>query len=164
MSTAELFKSFANECFRWATEADQGEFRRTCLEMAKMWTQLAALDSHGHLPDRRKTVRCVKCSAAMTPSEPKPIRSSGLKEIAYVCPSCGAVTKRFMPGPEFDAKRALVTFARCPRRIYGWSQSRRTAAARHDVWPGSLGGASFERPMFFLSLKQDWRRLCEIIH
>ena len=99
VSAAELYKAFAKKCFSWAAEASQDEFRRTCLEMAKTWTYLAEQGTNREGADGSPVVLCTHCGAPMTASEPKPIRSSGLREIPYLCPSCGFATARFVLAP-----------------------------------------------------------------
>ena len=48
MATADEYRQFANECLRWATEADTDEFRQSFLDMARDWT-LAAMRLEGTL-------------------------------------------------------------------------------------------------------------------
>jgi hypothetical protein len=46
MPTAEEYRQFAAECFRWADEAETEEMREACLQMARDWTA-AALRAEG---------------------------------------------------------------------------------------------------------------------
>ena len=45
MPTSSEYRSFAEQCLRWADETDSEEHRLAFLEMAKLWTQLA---THGN--------------------------------------------------------------------------------------------------------------------
>ena len=49
MATVSEYRQFANECLRWATEAETEEERNAFLQMARDWT-LAALRLEG-VPD-----------------------------------------------------------------------------------------------------------------
>lgn len=107
MPVAELYRSFARECFRWADKAAQDEFRRTCLEMAKTWTQLAEKGAGDDTPDCWPMILCIQCGERMQSSEPKPVRSSGLHEVSCVCSSCGIATTRFVLAPRDSASFSL---------------------------------------------------------
>ena len=48
MATAEEYRQFATECFRWADEAETEEMREAFLQMARDWTA-AALRTEGLL-------------------------------------------------------------------------------------------------------------------
>ena len=48
MTTAQEYRKFAEECLRWAAEADTEEDRNSFLELARDWT-LAALRVEGVL-------------------------------------------------------------------------------------------------------------------
>jgi hypothetical protein len=41
MTTPAEYQSYAQECLRWAAEADNEKDRQALLELAKVWTQLA---------------------------------------------------------------------------------------------------------------------------
>lgn len=41
MATAEEYRQFATECFRWAEEAETAEMREAFLQMARDWTAAA---------------------------------------------------------------------------------------------------------------------------
>jgi len=46
MTTAQEYRNFADECLRWADEAETEEFRNAFMQMARDWT-LAALRLDG---------------------------------------------------------------------------------------------------------------------
>ena len=46
MTTVDEYRRFAEECLKWATEADTEEFRQSFLSMARDWT-LAAMRLEG---------------------------------------------------------------------------------------------------------------------
>jgi hypothetical protein len=46
MTTALEYRKFAEECLRWATEADTEEFKDAFIQMARDWT-LAAMRLEG---------------------------------------------------------------------------------------------------------------------
>ena len=48
MTTAPEYRKFADECLRWADEAETEEFKNAFLQMARDWT-LAALRLEGVL-------------------------------------------------------------------------------------------------------------------
>lgn len=48
MTTAEEYRKFADECLRWATEAETEEFKDAFIQMARDWT-LAAMRLEGVL-------------------------------------------------------------------------------------------------------------------
>jgi hypothetical protein len=48
MATAEEYRRFAVECFRWADEAETEDMREAFLQMARDWTA-AALRAEGLL-------------------------------------------------------------------------------------------------------------------
>jgi hypothetical protein len=55
MATVSEYRHFANECLRWATEAETEDDRKAFLELARDWT-LAALRLEGVLtPDPKQT-------------------------------------------------------------------------------------------------------------
>jgi hypothetical protein len=47
MTVADEYRSYAQECLRWADETDNEEHRSAFLEMAKVWTHFAL---HGNGP------------------------------------------------------------------------------------------------------------------
>jgi hypothetical protein len=46
MTTAQEYRKFAEECLRWATEAETEEFKDAFIQMARDWT-LAAMRLEG---------------------------------------------------------------------------------------------------------------------
>jgi hypothetical protein len=46
MTTAQEYRKFADECLRWATEAETEEFKDAFIQMARDWT-LAAMRLDG---------------------------------------------------------------------------------------------------------------------
>ena len=55
MATVNEYRQFANECLRWAAEAETEDDRKAFLELARDWT-LAALRLEGVLtPDPKQT-------------------------------------------------------------------------------------------------------------
>ena len=55
MATVNEYRQFANECLRWATEAETEDDRKAFLELARVWT-FAALRLEGVLtPDPKQT-------------------------------------------------------------------------------------------------------------
>jgi hypothetical protein len=42
MGTADEYRQFAEECFRWARDAKTDAARKAFLDMARAWTQAAA--------------------------------------------------------------------------------------------------------------------------
>ena len=56
MATVNEYRQFANECLRWAAEAETEDDRKAFLELARYWT-LAALRLEGRLtpPDPKQT-------------------------------------------------------------------------------------------------------------
>jgi len=53
MATAQDYRKFAEECLRWATEAETEEFKDAFLQMARDWT-LAAMRLEGVLVPRQQ--------------------------------------------------------------------------------------------------------------
>jgi hypothetical protein len=49
MTTAQEYRKFADECLRWATEAETEEFKDAFIQMARDWT-LAAMRLEGLSP------------------------------------------------------------------------------------------------------------------
>ena len=55
MATVNEYRQFANECLRWAAEAETEDDRKAFLELARDWT-LAALRLEGVVtPDPKQT-------------------------------------------------------------------------------------------------------------
>jgi len=53
MATAQDYRKFAEECLRWAIEAETEEFKDAFLQMARDWT-LAAMRLEGVLVPRQQ--------------------------------------------------------------------------------------------------------------
>ena len=53
MTTASEYRKFADECLRWATEAETEEFKTAFLQMARDWT-LAAMRVEGVLAPKQQ--------------------------------------------------------------------------------------------------------------
>ena len=51
MTTPQEYRKFADECLRWATEAESEEFKDAFIQMARDWT-LAAMRLEGGLAPR----------------------------------------------------------------------------------------------------------------
>ena len=52
MTIPQEYRKFADECLRWATEAETEEFRDAFIQMARDWT-LAAMRLEGVLAPRK---------------------------------------------------------------------------------------------------------------
>jgi hypothetical protein len=51
MATADEYRQFAEECLRWARGAKTDEQRKAFLDMARAWTQAAAIHQYRAMPD-----------------------------------------------------------------------------------------------------------------
>jgi hypothetical protein len=53
MTTPDEYRHFAEECLRWARDAETDEERKAFLDMARTWTKAAAQASGEAVPDIR---------------------------------------------------------------------------------------------------------------
>jgi hypothetical protein len=51
MTTPDEYRHFAEECLRWARDAETNEERKAFLDMARTWTKAAAQASGEAVPD-----------------------------------------------------------------------------------------------------------------
>jgi hypothetical protein len=67
MTTAQEYRKFADECLRWADEAETEEFRNAFIQMARDWT-LAALRLDGlSVPPASRKIRRTEPRAVRPP-------------------------------------------------------------------------------------------------
>jgi hypothetical protein len=53
MAATDEYRSYAQECLRWAEETNNEENRQALLAMARMWSRLAEQGHHAQAPKIR---------------------------------------------------------------------------------------------------------------
>jgi hypothetical protein len=70
MKTAAEYRAMADECFKWAREAQTKEVRKSYLQLAQIWlntaSQIDGLPANGHQHHSRP-YRQISSSSASTP-------------------------------------------------------------------------------------------------